>query len=136
MRSLLASKKKLVAGLVALGAFGALTASASSLGGLRSTSVGASANVVASCDTDGVDISYSENAWHAATNDYRSNVVTLSGVNAACEGQAFRLTLSNASASLAETVGTITLSSGKQAVTLSSPVRSEDVARTSLVITG
>lgn len=135
MRSLFRSKKALAV-VVALGAFGALSASASTLGGLRSTSVGASANVVASCDTDGVDVAYSDNSYNAPTNDYRSNAVTLSGVNSACDGKAFRLTLANGSASLGETTGTITLTSNKQVVTLSSPVRSEDVSRASLVITG
>ncbi len=128
--------KKILAGVAAFGAFGALTASASTLGGLRSTSLGASANVVASCDTDGIDIAYSENAYNAGTNDYRTNAVTLSGVNANCQGKAFRLTLSNPTASLVETTGTVTAATGSQVVTLTSPVRSEDVTRTSLVITG
>ena len=139
MASLFAHKK-LLAALGAVGAFGALTASAASLGGLNSTSLGSSATVVASCDTDGIAIAYpaANTTWDATSNDYRTYAVTISGVDASCEAKSFRLTLSNATASLNETTGSIALSSGSQTITLSGTtgVRSQDVTRSSLVITG
>ena len=44
--------KKALAALGGLAAFGILTASAASLGGLTSSSLGADQTVIASCDTD------------------------------------------------------------------------------------
>lgn len=136
------SRKKAAAAVVALAAFGGLTASAASLGGLNSSSLGASATVVASCDTDGIAISYpSANvAWDSVSNDYRNSAVLISGVNDNCAGKAFRLTLSTNTASLTEQTGTVTLgtgaSAGTQTITLAAPVKAQDVTRASLVITG
>jgi hypothetical protein len=133
-------RKKILAVAGALAAFGTLTASAASLGGMSSTSLGSSATVVASCDTDGIAIAYpaANTTWDATSNDYRTYAITLSGVNAACEAKSFKLTLSSASAALNETAGTVTLTSGTQTVTLSGTagVRAQDVARAALVITG
>lgn len=128
-------KKKIVAVVAGLGAFGALTASAASLGGLTSSTLGADQTVVASCDTDGIALAYG-NTYDAATNAYRTTSVTMSGVNPACGTRSFRLTLSDATASLSETTGTVTLASGSQTITLASSVDARSVTRAALIITG
>lgn len=47
---------------------------------MNSTSLGSSATVVASCDTDGIAIAYpsANTTWDATSNDYRTYAVTLS----------------------------------------------------------
>ncbi len=69
--------KKVLAAAGGLAAFGILTASAASLGGLTSASLGADQTVIASCDTvGGVSMSFT-NAYDATSNAYKvASVVT------------------------------------------------------------
>ena len=92
------------------------TASAASLGGLTSSSLGADQTVIASCDTDGISMTYT-NTYDATTNAYKVNGVVTAGVNAACTGKTFKLTLSDGTVSLGEFTGSITGAS--QTVTVS-----------------
>ena len=128
-------KKKLPAVLTAFAAFGLMAASASTLGGVNSASVGADQTIVASCDSDGINMAYS-NTYDSAANAYKTTAVTLSGVAAACEGKAFNIALSNGTAPVAEVTGTIRQSSGTQVVSLSAPVDSASIAKAALAITG
>jgi hypothetical protein len=122
--------------LVALVVGGALTAvSAATLGGLDSTSLGAGQNATASCNTTGIALAYT-NVYNAASNDYQTTAVTMSGVNAVCSGRAFQLTLSDGVAVLATKTGTVALVTGSQTVTLTTPVSARAVTGASLVITG
>jgi hypothetical protein len=125
--------KKALAALGGLAAFGILTASAASLGGLTSSSLGADQTVIASCDTDGISLTYT-NAYDATTNAYKVNGVTTSGVNAACTGKTFKLTLSDGTVSLGEFTGSITGAS--QTVTVSPVVDAKSITKEALVITG
>lgn len=128
-------KGKALALVGALGTFGAMAASAATLGGLGSSSLGADQTVIASCDTDGISLAYT-NTYDPTTNAYKTSAVTMSGVNSNCTGKAFKLTLSDGTTSLGETSGTVTLVSGSQVVTLAAPVDTKSVAKASLVITG
>lgn len=127
--------KKLVAVLGTLGAFGTLTAAAASLGGLTSASLGADQTVVASCDTDGIALAYT-NSYDATTNAYKTTAVTMSGVATPCATKSFKLTLSDGTVSLAENTGTVTLTSGSQVVTLTAAVDTKSITKAALVITG
>ena len=69
-------------------------ASAASLGGVQSTSLGSSATVVASCDTDGVALDYST-AYNAESGTYVVNSVTVDNINDACKGQMIEVSLEN-----------------------------------------
>ena len=77
--------KRFAAALLAGGVmFGVITASAASLGGVRSESIGAGTAIVTSCDSDGVDATFSimtrgdvVTAW----------AVTLSNLSADCYGK-------------------------------------------------
>lgn len=125
--------RKTAAILVTVGVFGALTASAAALGGLNSATLGAEQTIVASCDTDGIDLGY-ENSYNQASGAYFTDAVTLSGVNDACDGLKFKLTLSDGSSALTEATGTVSTSDGTQRVGLDSPVSAELVNSAALVI--
>ena len=127
--------KKVLAAFGGLAAFGILTASAASLGGLTSSSLGADQTVIASCDTDGINMAYST-AYDATTNAYKTTAVTISNVNAACANKTYKLTMSDGTVSLNETSGTVTLTAGSQTIALSASVDSKSVTKTALVITG
>lgn len=115
---------------------GAVTASASTLGRLSSTTVGGSATVVTRCDTDGIAISFL-NDYDALTDTYKTVEVAMGDVAAACDGLAFRLTLASSSASIRELTGTVALGGGtRQAITLTPSIDAGSITRTALVITG
>ncbi len=61
--------KKVLAAVGGLAAFGILTASAASLGGLTSSSLGADQTIIASCDTNGIALTYT-NVYVPASNTY------------------------------------------------------------------
>jgi hypothetical protein len=125
--------KKVVAAFGGLAAFGILTASAASLGGLTSSSLGADQTVVASCDSTGINMSYTT-AYDAPSNSYKTTAVTISNVDPSCATKSYKLTMSDGSASLNETSGTVTLTSGSQTIALSAAVDSKAVTKAALVI--
>src|SRR5664279_1431994 len=88
------SKRKSLAIVAAVAAFAAVSASAAGLGGLTGTSLGADTTIVASCDTDGIAVTYTT-AYNVATSQYVVSAVNLAGVNAACNAKAANLTLSD-----------------------------------------
>jgi len=98
----------LAAGVVVAGG---IAASAATLGGLNSVSLGADQTVVAGCDSDGIGLSYNT-AYSAATHGYAVSSVTLNGVASECNTLPFKLTLSSDSAQLAEVTGTVNATGG------------------------
>jgi hypothetical protein len=125
--------KKALAAFGGLAAFGILTASAASLGGLTSSSLGADQTVIASCDTNGIQMTYA-NSYVPATNSYSTTVVTLAGIDPTCATKSFKLSLSSGAASLGETTGTIQAGGGTQPVTLTAPVDAKSITAAALVI--
>lgn len=85
-------RKKSVAILAGLAITGIVGASAASLGGIAPNSLGAETEVVASCDTDGVAVSYTT-SYNATDDEVQVDTVTISGVNAACDGLAYEVIL-------------------------------------------
>lgn len=79
-------KSKSGAVLGALIAAALVSASAASLGGLTTQTLGAESEVVASCDSGGIDISY-DTAYDTTSQNYEVIGVRLLGVDDACEGQ-------------------------------------------------
>ena len=130
------SKQKTLAIVAAVAAFAAVSASAASLGGLTGTSLGADATVVASCDTNGVAVSYTTAYVGGAAKEYQVSAVTLTGVDATCAGKAANVTLADlsgvsiGSGTVASIVGTTA------AVTLAAPVSAKAVANIAVVIAG
>ncbi|MFN8052038.1 MAG: hypothetical protein U0Q22_11405 [Acidimicrobiales bacterium] len=93
-------------------------ASAASLGGVTSPALGADTTVVASCDTDGVTLTYT-NTYDATLGRYQTTAVGVTGIDASCVGLSLSITLKNgAGTSLGGgTVGSI--SGTSESVTLS-----------------
>lgn len=125
--------KKVLAALAAVGVFGALVASAATLGGLDSVQLGADQTVVTSCDSDGVALAYTT-AYDAASNAYQVTDVTMSDLEEACFGSDFELTLSDGSAVLVEATGKV--ATATQVVHLPSAVDAEAVTAAALTIAG
>ena len=126
-------KKKAVAAFGGLAEFGILTASAASLGGLTASSLGADQTVIASCDTDGITLAYT-NAYDATTNAYKTSAVVATLVNVACATKTYKLTLSNDAASLGEFTNTVTLAGTTLTIPISPTVDSKSITKAALVI--
>jgi hypothetical protein len=126
-------KRNLIAVAVALVVFGGTFAFAASLGGVTTGTVGDSATVVASCDTDGVNTSFSAPAWDSVSQHYGVSTLSVSSINAACNGDTIDVTLTDSSgASLGE--GTGTVAAGAASVTFPTPVASSSVEGIEVVI--
>jgi hypothetical protein len=126
-------KRIIIAVVVALAVFGGTFAFAASLGGVTTGTVGDSATVVASCDTDGVDTSFSAPAWDAGLQHYGVTTLAVSSINTACNGDAIKVTLTdNTGASLGEATGTV--AAGAANVTFSPAVNTQSVEGIEVVI--
>lgn len=120
---------RLAVAAVAVAAFGA--ASAASLGGLSSAKVGSNDTVVASCDTDGVALSYTT-AYNATASKYQVTSATVSGIAAPCIGQTLAVTVKDASGASLGT-GTIAVTGTSHTITgMTAPV--ETLVGASVVI--
>lgn len=120
--------------VLVVAAIGVLVASAATLGGVAAGSLGADVTVVASCDTDGVTVDFT-NSYDAATGVYRVTSATVSGIAAPCNGLSISVTVVDAAdASIAEGSGTV---AGGSAVLALTPTGSTDpAAGVAVVITG
>jgi hypothetical protein len=85
-------RKFIIKGLAGLTVFGAIFASASTLGVLTNTGVGASSTAVTACDINGVQTAETS-AWSETTNQYEVGKVTVSGIANACDGQTLSVTI-------------------------------------------
>jgi len=100
------SRRKAIAlGLAVLGVAGLSLASAAQLN-VNSSTVGAGVKVVASCDTDGVDVSYGT-AYSATVPGYKVSTVKLSNVAAACAGKSLTIDLLTGDAAGSTSLGTV-----------------------------
>ena len=121
--------------MLGVGAFGLTAATAASLGGLTTARLGASNNAVASCDSDGVGLTYT-NTYGTAGRRYRTTGVTVTGLNSACSGKSLRLMLASAGASLGTgTIASLTAAS-TQTITMTTLANTRLVTRVAVVITG
>jgi hypothetical protein len=122
------SKKRIALLFVAAGGtLGVVAASAASLGGITTPSLGAENSAVTACDTDGVTIAFAPAYDNAvATGYYTAGAVTVSGMNAACTGKKMEIRLKN-TASGADTIAASTIAGGvavtgvSQAFTVTAP---------------
>ena len=108
--------KRLLAGVAAAGIIGGgVYGFAAGLSPVSDT-LGAGADDVSSCDSS-IDASYAVS--YVAGSGYKVASVDLSGIDAGCDDEAFRITLSNAAnASLVELTGVIDQTTGSQSVTV------------------
>jgi len=89
----LKSKSGAILGAVIAAAL--VSASAATLGGLTTQTLGAETAVVAGCDTNGIDISYAT-SYNATTQLYEVTAVELLNVDAVCVTQLARVALDGA----------------------------------------
>ena len=118
--------------VVAVLAFSLIAASAATLGGINSESVGADVGVVASCDTTGVDAAFTTSY---VGNNYVVTGVTISGIDAPCEGLDISVTVSNNSGAVSDSA-TGVVSGGQADLPLGGLVTAEQLTRVAVVISG
>lgn len=107
-------RKRIGMVLLGLGVAGLAVASAASLGGINSDNLGADVGVVASCNDDGVDVSYTT-AFSTTTLEYEVTEVDVTNIDAACDGQTLSLTLSDGTDDIGS--GSTTVASGAAELT-------------------
>ncbi|MCL3861509.1 hypothetical protein [Actinotalea sp. K2] len=126
-------RKSAALALAVVGVAGLTLASAAQLN-VNSASLGAGTDIVAACDDDGIDVTFT-NGYSADEATYLTSAVTLGDVATACVGNDLRITLADADgASLAEI--TTTVAAGGPAYSLTSAVDAELVESVSVVISG
>lgn len=130
-------KRIVIAVIVGLVVFGGTFAFAASLGGVTTGTVGDSAAVVASCDTDGITASFANPAWDSTPKDYGVTTLNLTGINGACDGNTIKVTLTGTGgASLGEATTTMpgTGTTTSTSVTFSPSISAASVTGIEVVI--
>lgn len=129
---------KFIAVLAGLVVSAGVVASASTLGGVAPQSLGASESVVASCDSNGVNVDY-VTSWNSTSNNYQLDGIEISGTDAACDGLDIDVAVSNTAGNVnGEVAGTVTANPGATTLTFAGGqvVDSEDIDRVSIQING
>lgn len=127
-------RRKALAVIIPALLIGVAGASAASLGGITSPSLGADTATVSSCDTDGVTLAYT-NTYDSTLGRYQTTTVAVSGINTSCNTKTLSITLKDSSnASLGS--GSATVSAGAATVTLSgSGANAASVTGAAVIIT-
>jgi hypothetical protein len=92
MGTLKQNRRRAVGALLGFIAATAVGASAASLGGLGGPDLGSDVGVVASCDTNGMDIRF-RTGFHRRSGEYRVNRLIIRNVGTACRNLPYQLTL-------------------------------------------
>lgn len=129
-------KRIILASGAGLLAVGAISVSAASLGGITSKSVGVDSQVIAPCDSNGINSSYGY-GYSASLGTYEVTSVQLSNVDAACSGLSYSLTLADdAKESIGVQSGVLNLTSGSTSITIPSGTSGKAVTRVAVAISG
>jgi hypothetical protein len=95
--------KRLVVALVfGIGAYAIVFASAATIGTVTDAGVGSGSQVIASCDTDGVNTAYGY-AYSATTPGYNVATVNVTSIAAACNGKNISVTVAKSDGSTPST---------------------------------
>jgi hypothetical protein len=133
-------RKKVMAVVFAVLAFSLIAASAATLGGISTDDVGADAALVASCDIDGVSVSFGTPTYNGTTGDYEVDTVTVTGIDDDCLGDDISVALTDGSlAALGEGSGNVavgTADNNTAIVNIAPPADAEAVTRVVVTITG
>jgi hypothetical protein len=124
-------RKRTLAVVLGLLVFSLIAASAATLGGVRSDQLGADVGVVASCDTDGVDVAFTTSYIGG---EYLVTSVELTDVSEDCDGQDVSVQLTSDGGTLGSGAG-VADDSGSLSVTVD-PSSAEDVTGLAVVISG
>jgi hypothetical protein len=126
------SRRKIAGVIAGLTVFGAVFASAASLGGITSGQVGADDAAVTSCDTDGVTTAYTT-SWDGTDDRYEVTSVTVSGIAAACTTKTLSVSLTDGTGQIGSGTGTVVGTS--LAVTMSPAASAEATTGVHVAIT-
>ncbi len=126
-------RKASIALLAGLAVTGIVGAAAASFGTLGAESLGSESTVVAACDTDGIDVSFSTSF---ADGDYVVDSVDFNDVESACGGLEFDVTLTAAEGAIVDSAdGDVGLIGDSFSVEFTG-VTAESVEGVALVISG
>ncbi len=127
-------KRKLLAAGVGITTGAAVFAMAATLGGINSDDLGADTSVVASCDSDGVDVAYTI-AFDAVNAVQEVTHVVVTEIDKSCKDQLIDVGLTNAdgSSSVDAVQGTLD-GSGSITLTVTDGFPAEDVDDVAIVI--
>lgn len=129
------SKAMVLAAGLGVVAFGGVLASAATLGTLSNASLGSGVQTVASCDTDGVTVAYT-NAFDATSGKYKVSSVSISGINVAvggCVGKNLAITLKD-STQAAQGAGSGVVATATQVFTITGNTDAAVVTGAAVVI--
>jgi hypothetical protein len=125
-----------VAAALGVLAFGGVLASAASLGTVTGASLGVGVTTVASCDTDGISVGYS-NSFDSTAGTYIVSAVNVSNINvgpSGCLGKVLDVTLKDVSGAAVGTGSLVVGGPMGQTVTISGNSSAEAVAGAAIVI--
>jgi hypothetical protein len=126
-------RRRVGAAVVAIGLVGVAGVSASSLGGLGTSKVGADQGSVASCDKNGISIFYGPITFDSTFNAFTMKTFSVRKIARACRGRTLSVTLHDSSnASLASLSATVT--AARANLTLGTPVRVSQIAGIAVAI--
>lgn len=130
-------RKSALVVLASISIAGLAGASAASFGGVTSGSIGSDSAIVAACDTDGMNVSYTT-SFNTTAQRYDITAVNFSGVNPACNGKNATVTLTNNTTGVLNTTNAnpIAVPGTSFSVTLGSAVDAAALDNLSLVIIG
>ena len=127
-------RRKSIVVLLGITIAGLVGASAASLGGITNDSLGADAEVVASCDTDGIIATYT-NGYSTTLLAYEVTGVTISGGAPWCESLDWSVALDDGTATAIEDTGTVPVGGGSFSASFTG-VAAEDIVNLAVVISG
>ena len=128
------TRRKAAAVAIAVVGVAGLSLAAAAQLTLDSESLGAGSTIVAACDTDGIDVTYTR-AWDAADAEDVTTAVDFANVDTDCAGLDYEVTVLDADDNVIATVSdTVTLSSGAFSAAVDLPTA--DIEGVALVITG
>lgn len=124
--------------LLGTAVFGAVFASAATLGGINTGNLGADDAAIVSCDTDGVVANYTTAYNTTGAAGYKVNTVKVTSINDACDGQSISVTLTGSgNSSLQEVTATVPTGTGTEAtLSFGSTTQAESVTGVHVVING
>ncbi len=128
------NKGFLLAGALGIVAMGGVLASAASIGTVSSKTLGSGVSVVASCDTDGVTVAYT-NTYNPANGNYEVSSVTISDIAAACNTKVLAITLADGS-NVAQGTGGAAISGTSQSFAITGNSNAGVVDHAAIVIAG
>jgi hypothetical protein len=127
-------KRMLIALVIGAAVSGGVFASATTLGGVNTNTLGASTAAITACDSDGVSSVYGT-TYNTTSKKYDATSVTVSGIAAGCIGKTLKFTLvSSTGSSLYE--GTKTVAGASEAFTVPAGTAADSVENLAVTIFG